>query len=253
MPHNSQRPRIPFRSVNRRGWPGYDPQMQRHHLLPRQLLTRPSLRIMLDSMDRRRLGFDDFRLNGMLLPAGEESAVLTSLPLHRGPHRHYNAMGMLLPRGEKRPGPPRPPLPPGPPRPYNAMVMERVGQIERDWSARRGLAGRSASEDAMMRLALLQAALRRRLLDTMGRRMLLNRRDPRGGAVDFSDLDAMADALWGATDPFSEALIGEAAPAPVQPASAFAALSTARTLAVATSGWMPTPQTTEPSSRVHST
>jgi hypothetical protein len=227
VPH-SQRPRIPFRSVNRRDRPGYDSQMQRHHLLPRQLLTRPSLRILLESMDRRRVGFDDFRINGMLLPAGEESAVMTSLPLHRGPHRHYND-----------------------------MVMERVGQIERDWSARRGLSGTSACDDAMMRLALLQAALRRRLLDTMGRRLLLNRRDPRGGAVDFSDLDAMADALWGATDfpgdPFSESLIVEAAPAPVQPASAFAALSTARTLAVATSGWMPTPQTTEPSSRVHST
>lgn len=229
---HSQRPRIPFRSVNRRDRPGYDPQMQRHHLLPRQLLTRPSLRIMLESMDRRRIGFDDFRINGMLLPAGEESALLTSLPLHRGPHRRYND-----------------------------MVMERVGQIEQHWCGQRGASAHSAREDAMMRLALLQAALRRRLLDTMGRRLLLNRRDPRGGPVDFSDLDAMAEALWGATepaggplgDPFCEALFSKAAPAPVQPSSAFAALSTARTLAVATSGWMPTPQTTEPSSRVHST
>src|SRR5690606_22410347 len=37
------------------------------------------------------------------------------------------------------------------------------------------------------------------------------------------------------------------------PASAFAALSTARTLAVATSLWMPTPHTVLPSGLVHST
>ena len=213
------RPRIPFRSVNRRNRPGYDPQMQRHHLLPFQIMTCQPLRQMIDVLDRRRLGFDDFRINGLLLPAHEETALATSLPLHRGPHRHYNA-----------------------------MVMERVGQIEREWSVRRGSHGNSAGEDALMRLALLQAALRRRLLATMGKRLLLNRRDPWGAAVDFSDLDAMADALWGASDPFSDAMVPG-----VQAEAELAALSTARTLAVATSGWMPTPQTVEPSGRVHST
>lgn len=215
----SQRPRIPFRAVNRSDRPGYDPQMQRHHLLPHQVMTCQPLRRMIDGLDRRRLGFDDFRTNGMLLPAHEESALATSLPLHRGPHRQYNA-----------------------------LVMERVGQIEREWSTRRGGHTVSAGEDALMRLRLLQSALRRRLLATIGKRLLLNRRDPCGGSVDFSELDAMADALWGATDPFSDALVAAA-----QPATAFAALSTARTLAVATSGWMPTPQTTEPSGFVHST
>jgi hypothetical protein len=217
------RPRIAFRTVNRPDRPGYDPQMQRHHLLPQQIMTCRPLRRMVESLDRRRLGFDDFRINGMLLPAREESALATSLPLHRGPHRHYNT-----------------------------VVMERVGQIERDWSTHRSTHALSAAEDALMRLALLQSALRRRLLATLGKRLLLNRRDPCGGSVDFSELDAMADALWGATvvlgDPFSDALVASA-----QPAAAFAALSTARTLAVATSGWMPTPQTTEPSGLVHST
>ena len=33
------RSRIAFRSVNRKGAPGYHPGMQRHHLLPRQLLA----------------------------------------------------------------------------------------------------------------------------------------------------------------------------------------------------------------------
>ncbi len=201
-----QRPRLPFRAVNRSDRPGYDAQMQRHHLLPHQIMSCQPLRRMIEGLDRRRLGFDDFRINGMLLPAREESALATSLPLHRGPHRHYNT-----------------------------VVMERIGQIERDWSTRRGGQAVSAGEDALMRLSLLQAALKRRLLATLGKRLLLNRRDPCGGSVDFSQLDAMADALWGATDPFcdpfTDALV-EAA----QPVAALAALSTARTLAVATSG-----------------
>lgn len=201
-----QRPRIPFRTVNRSDRPGYDAQMQRHHLLPHQIMTCQPLRRMIEALDRRRLGFDDFRINGMLLPAREESALATSLPLHRGPHRHYNT-----------------------------VVMERVGQIERDWSARRGSQTISAGEDALMRLALLQAALKRRLLATLGKRLLLNRRDPCGGSVDFSQLDAMADALWGATDPFSDPFTDALVEA-AQPAAALAALSTARTLAVATSG-----------------
>jgi len=67
--------------------------------------------------------------------------------------------------------------------------MERVGQIEHDWTMERGRHSVSAGEDALMRLALLQSALRRRLLATLGKRLLLNRRDPCGGSVDFSELD----------------------------------------------------------------
>lgn len=222
------RPRIPFRSVNRRDMPGYDPHMQRHHLLPRQIMGRGSLRSMIHAIDARRIDLDDFRENGMLLPAREDCALAMCLPLHRGPHRRYND-----------------------------MVLQRVGAVEKEWSANRMAMPVSAGMDALMRLSLLQRALRRRLLDTIGRRMVLNRRDPFSDAVDFSELDAMADALWGATDPFSESLIVEIAVEtkllPAHAPSAFAALSTARTLAVATSGWMPTPQTVAPSSRVHST
>jgi hypothetical protein len=47
-----------------------------------------------------------------------------------------------------------------------------------------------------MRLGLLQRALRRRLLDPLGRRFALSRNDPFGKPADFSELDAMADALW---------------------------------------------------------
>lgn len=50
-------------------------------------------------------------------------------------------------------------------------------------------------EEALLRLSLLQAALRKRLMDER-RRMLLNRKDPLGAGFDFSELDAMAESLW---------------------------------------------------------
>ncbi len=55
-----------------------------------------------------------------------------------------------------------------------------------------------AFEEALMRLHLLQSALRRRLLNQR-RRMILNRKDPLGAGFDFTELDAMAEALWEAT------------------------------------------------------
>lgn len=126
---------------------------------------------MLDAVGRERLRFDDFRRNGLLLPANDRAAVRIGLPLHRGPHRDYNA-----------------------------MVIERVGQIEAGWSANRLRAPEVALIEAYQRLELLQRALRRRLL-AQQRRLRLNRMDPLGSGVDFSELDAMADLLWPATKP----------------------------------------------------
>jgi hypothetical protein len=112
------------------------------------------------------LGFNDFRRNGLLLPAAAAVALRLKLPLHRGPHRHYNE-----------------------------LVMERIGQIEHDWSAERFRAPEVASGQARMRLALLQRALRRSLLE--GRRQFrLNRKCPLGTGYDFRELDAMAEKLW---------------------------------------------------------
>ena len=50
-----------------------------------------------------------------------------------------------------------------------------------------------------MRFALLQGALRRRLLEPERRRVQLNRQDPLGAGLDFAELDAMAEALWAGT------------------------------------------------------
>ncbi|WP_338465836.1 AHH domain-containing protein [Novosphingobium sp. ZN18A2] len=159
---------LSFRAVNRPGDAAYDAGLQRHHILPRQLLRRRSLAAMLEALGAERTGFHDFRRNGMLLPASRVAARRIGLPLHRGPHRHYNE-----------------------------MVIERVGRIEAAWSARRGRAASLADTDALARLDLLQRALRRLLLDPRRIGALpLNRHDP---ALDFSHLDRMADALWGAT------------------------------------------------------
>lgn len=207
-----ERARLPFRAVNRPGRSGYDPGLQRHHLLPREVLGARPFAALFRALDPRCVGFDDFRRNGLLLPATCEAAVMLALPLHRGPH----------------------PV-------YTAMVMERVGAVERDWSARCGAAAGAARADALFRLALLQRALRRGLLRHHAPVPALNRRDPALQADLFADLDAMADRLWAATDGAD------------QSAAVFAALSTARTLAVATSSSIPTPQTIRPSAVTHST
>lgn len=164
------RERLSFRAVNRRSAPDHDPGLQRHHLLPRQLLGQRCFGPLFQSIGRDRVGFDDFRSNGLLLPARDETALRIGLPLHRGPHRDYNA-----------------------------MVIERVGQVEADWSALRTKAPEIALDQALMRLELLQRALRRRLLDPLRRRFSLNRHDPLGQNTDFTEIDAMAEALWGET------------------------------------------------------
>jgi hypothetical protein len=144
--------------------------MQRHHLLPRALLSARWFGALFDWIGPERLGFDDFRRNGLLLPCTEHAAIGMGLPLHRGPHGDYNA-----------------------------MVIERVGQIEGGWAERRAARPDDALEEALMRLTLLQAALRRRLLSDQ-RRLRLNRVDPLGAGRDFSELDAMAELLWRETE-----------------------------------------------------
>ena len=166
-----RRARLPFRAVNLRGRPGYLPGVQRHHLLPRQILLRGCFCRLFDALGEDHLGIDDFRTNGLLLPATEQSVVRMRLPLHRGPHRLYND-----------------------------MVEGRIGQIERDWSVDRSSDARRAAEKATMRLGLLQRALRRRLLYAASRPIRLNRHDPLGRNVDFTALDAMVEALWAAVE-----------------------------------------------------
>ena len=110
-----------------------------------------------------------FSLHGLLLPAREDAALRLALPLHRGPHRRYNE-----------------------------MVIQRMGRIERRWSLQKQSRPDEAAAVALMRLALLQRALRRRLLDVR-KPLRLNRKDRQAARVDFTDLDAMAGLLWEAS------------------------------------------------------
>jgi hypothetical protein len=162
-------PKLPFRSVNKRGHIGYNPGLQRHHLIPSQALNIEGLAPMFEGLGRQRVGFDDFRRNGMLLPAGEAAAQRLGLPLHRGPHRAYNE-----------------------------MVIERLGAIESSWSRQRRINRNRADQAALMRINLLQRALQQRLLDTR-QPLRLNSKDKLGQTRDFSVLDAMAEQLWRAT------------------------------------------------------
>lgn len=155
--------------MNRRGCAGYDPALQRHHLIPLQALRIVGLASMIAHLGRSRIGFDDFRRNGLLLPALETAAQRMRLPLHRGPHRAYNE-----------------------------MVIERLGQIEQGWSSSRMQACEGADMAALMRISLLQCALQRRLLDQR-QPITLNRKDRLGDGRDFSRLDAMAEQLWQST------------------------------------------------------
>ena len=159
---------ISFRSVNTPGAIGYDPGLQRHHLLPRQLLSQRCFGAMFAEVGLIEVGFDDFRRNGLLLPATEIATIRTGMPLHRGPHRRYNE-----------------------------VVIARVGRIEAGWADARRRDADAALAEALLRLHLLQSALRRRLL-AQRRRVLLNRNDPLGTGFDVTELDAMAEQLWSA-------------------------------------------------------
>ena len=163
------RPHLPFRAVNRSGTAEHDPALQKHHLLPRQALNKRCFTGLIETVGADRIGFDDFRCNGLLLPAREDAALRLALPLHRGPHRRYNE-----------------------------MVIQRMGRIERRWSLQKQSRPDEAAAVALIRLALLQRALRRRLLDVR-KPLRLNRKDRQAARVDFTDLDAMAGLLWEAS------------------------------------------------------
>jgi hypothetical protein len=124
---------------------------------------------MIATLGFERTGFDDFRCNGMLLPATESAAQQMLMPLHRGPHRHYNE-----------------------------LVIERLGAIERRWSVRPRMRSQAIHGEALARIELLQSALRLRLLDTR-QPLRLDPRVPIGSGKHFERLDAMAEALWRAT------------------------------------------------------
>lgn len=166
---NHSRLPLPFAAVNRPGRPGHAADLQRHHLVPRQAIEWPALQRFFEALGRDRIGFDDFRRNGMLLPARASAVLRLGLPLHLGPHRAYNG-----------------------------MVIERLGAIEAGWARERSRNEHAARAAALMRIGLLQAALRRRILDRRNPPRF-NRADPLGQGRDFTLLDRLAEELWAAS------------------------------------------------------
>lgn len=134
-----------------------------------QLLTKRCFGRMFDRIGRVRVGFDDFRFNGLLLPSTEQASVQTGLPLHRGPH----------------------PV-------YNELVIERVGSIESRWELVQKKDPETARTEALDRMRLLQRALRIRLINE-DKGFVLNRKDPLGTGFNFDTLDAMAEEIWSST------------------------------------------------------
>lgn len=179
-PYRNQPPPLPFGAVNRAGGAGYVAGLQRHHLLPRVLVSQRCFVQLIEALGLRA-GFDDFRRNGMLLPATEDAAVRMGLPLHRGPHRAYSE-----------------------------MVEERLGGIEAGWVANRCNDRDAAGIAALAALTALQVDLRRSLLDPH-RTVRLNRNDPLGRGTDFTRIDAMAETLWGATQRANGAVLTDSA------------------------------------------
>ena len=161
---------LPFRAVNRRGSADHDAGLQRHHLLPRQLLRLDVFDRMIRSLGRKSIGFEDFRRNGLLLPSRERAAVRMQLPLHRGPHPEYNE-----------------------------MVIDRVAEIERGWQQRQVADVEAAGEEALRLLGRLQQTLRARMLNPRQNYLRLHANDPLAQDYDFSELDEMAERLWRST------------------------------------------------------
>lgn len=171
-PAAAARGNLPFRAVNVPGKPGYSPGMQRHHILPREVTNKSCFGRLVQGVGKDHLALDDFRTNGLLLPSLEQASQILGLPLHRGPHRRYNE-----------------------------VVLERFSQLESHWRQERQRDADRAALDLLLRMRLLQQALRRALLRPAGRLSRLNRRDPAWQTVDFGDLDAQAEAIWAQTNP----------------------------------------------------
>lgn len=140
---------------------------QRHHLIPVEVVCQPAIAALVAPL--KNIGFSpqDFATNGLWLPASEKSAIETGLPMHRGPHPHYNE-----------------------------FVSDQIAFLYRNLatSSREGLFS------FKIRLNHLQISLHR-ALSRADTEMWLNRHDPREELAKFATFDddlrqlSMADLL----------------------------------------------------------
>lgn len=155
---------IRFSSVNRPGDRNYRPNYHRHHLIPRQAATQPSLVSIFKDLSRRGFDLDNFHTNGILLPCNEEEAIKSKRALHRGPHPHYND-----------------------------VVISRMVAISK---LSEGIQSRDRrSEFIAFKAHLLQRGLRRGLNGDDCWSLKLNARDPLRSGADFDQIDIRIDQL----------------------------------------------------------
>lgn len=141
---------------------------QRHHLIPVALLRRPQMAAMFDWLSVEAFALHRFDHNGLMLPACEGTALSSGHALHRGPHRGYND-----------------------------VMTARVEQIRVHFALNAPADLRAARRVAVMRLRLLQDAMRRALTDRHGYAFWLNRRDPMRLFADRPYLDEAIDRMFG--------------------------------------------------------
>lgn len=153
------------RGAVRGRWPRHfasAPGYQRHHILPTGLLGRRQFHAFFAALGDTGFAFDDPRRNGILLPALPRLALASGRALHRGPHHGYSR-----------------------------IVAARVERIRLTAVADAATRPHGALAEANMRLALLQAALRRTLDGSAPRWVWLNRRDPMRLYAEADALDRM--------------------------------------------------------------
>lgn len=154
-----------------RRWQGAPPPrtgFQRHHLVPVALLRRPQMAAMFDGLEAEGFALHCFEQNGLILPACERTALSLGHALHRGPHHGYND-----------------------------VIAARVDQIRDHFVLHAPADLGGARRVAVMRLRLLQDAMRRALTDRHGGGFWLNRRDPMRLFADRPYLDDAIERLFG--------------------------------------------------------
>jgi len=79
-----------FASINQPGSVNYRAGWQRQHIIPTELLSRPSLQTFFTNIHNyTEYDNNDFDYNGILLPSKEEIARAEGFAMHRGSHPKY--------------------------------------------------------------------------------------------------------------------------------------------------------------------
>lgn len=134
------------------------PGFQRHHLIPLEIVRKPHFRDLFNTVRSKGFNPNDFRTNGMWLPATEELTVEYGLAMHRGPHPQYS-------------------------------------ELVSDWIAQLTHAKNHHPQELKHFLLLLQRRLRH-FLKMRPSCVLLNRNDPLSLRKGFCSIDDGIDRLW---------------------------------------------------------